>query len=167
MKLLIFLCASFFVTASCSQSSVKDANNTTIIDTTFSFYLTESFHETSLDSHWYTSTYSIKNGVLSYDYVYGGFPAPEKKHKDTTLSEKDFISIKEKLKELKLFINYKKTFPVEKKGLIVETCNSLQINDADKIYKISISGGRPMDLVDEVGNRLSEFEYFVKQLLKL
>ncbi len=46
----------------------------------FSFTLTDLYHESSKDSHSYTKTYTLKSGVLYYDYEYRGFPDDKDEH---------------------------------------------------------------------------------------
>jgi hypothetical protein len=161
-KPYIFIIALAFL-AMCGNSTIK---NGPMKNSTFSFEMSKSYRETSLDSHSYSDTYSLKSGTLSYDYIYSGYPAPDSKHLQMELDEIAISSIKDKLINLGLFKNYKKDFPIEKKsGPRNEQSYSLVINSDTTSYNISFDGNIPIDIDDEVYNSLSAFWSYISALI--
>ena len=160
LKVLIFLV--FFI-MSCKSSSQQTQTEIVMTDTTFSFVLLDSFDETSKDSHHYTKTLSLKSGVLHYDYVYRGFPDNTEEHKEMPADESMIKTIREKIRELRLDTNYVKRYPVNERGFIVRTGMHLTIQDGVNKYSVSVTGGRPMDINDELNDKMSKLYYFVNR----
>jgi hypothetical protein len=160
LKVLIFLGV---IIMSCKSSSQQTQTEIVMTDTTFSFVLTDSFDETSKDSHDYSKTLSVKSGVLHYDYVYRGFPDDQAEHKEMPADESMIKAIRDKIKELRLDTNYVKRYPVNERGFIVRTGMHLTIQDSADKYSISVTGGRPMDINDRLNDKMSELYYFVNR----
>lgn len=164
MKKAILLFPIILLFVNCKNSTTQNniTNNTS--DTGFSFVIVDSYRETSKDSHSYSTTLSLQNGVLNYDYKYHGFPDNQTAHKQRDLSNSEINSIKSKMKELSLYQNYKKKFPVNEKVYMVETGMSLTIITDTVKYTLSVNGGMPMDIKDSVNDHMSVFFSYVMNL---
>ncbi len=144
MKKIILLFPLFLLFVNCKNSTTKNSNTS---ESAFSFVIVDSYRESSKDSHSYSTTLSLKDGVLNYDYNYSGFPENKKEHKEKDLSHSDINSIKLKMQELSLYQNYEKKFPVNEKVYIVETGMRLTIIADTVKYSLCVNGGRPMDII--------------------
>ena len=164
MKTLIILFS--VIALSCKSNPQHNLSGNSMTDTTFSFVLFDSFDETSKDSHHYTKTLSLKSGILHYDYVYRGFPDDTEEHKEMPAGESMIKTIREKIRELRLDTNYVKRYPVNERGFIVRTGMHLTIEDGANKYSVSVTGGRPMDINDEIDNKMSQLYYFVNRFFE-
>ena len=164
MKTMIVLIS--MIALSCKTNPQQNLTANCMTDTTFSFVLADSFDETSKDSHHYTKTLSLKSGVLHYDYVYRGFPDNTEEHKEMPADESMIKTIREKIRELRLDTNYVKRYPVSERGFIVRTGMHLTIQDGANKYSVSVTGGRPMDINDEINNKMSQLYYFVNRFFE-
>jgi hypothetical protein len=168
MRLHCVLILSLLAGSGCGGSALKVSAVAPGPDAAFSFVYSEYFHETSKDSNSHRTSYTMKNGRLVYDYVYVGYPDPgnSKKHREIRVDRDSVERLRAKLKELQLYMNYSKSYPVEKRGMTINTGRSLCITDGDGSYRITVTGGLPLDIHDRVGDRLSEFGVFVERLLR-
>jgi hypothetical protein len=164
MKNLLIIILTIILFSNCKNSSTQNNQVKPISDTTFYFCIKDFYNETSKDSHHYFKTFSLEKGVLYYDYVYNGFPGHEEAHDEKQLNDSTINTIKEKLKELSLYMNYTRKFPIEKTGLSSESGYLLTIIADTSQYSVSISGDIPYDINDEVYNHLSNFNYFINNL---
>ncbi|MFH2094992.1 MAG: hypothetical protein ABIJ16_04765, partial [Bacteroidota bacterium] len=114
--------------------------------------------------HRYSTTFSLKSGVLYYDYSYHGFPDNDEKHNQKQLNDSTITAIKEKIRELSLYQNYKKSFPINDNGFITESGYSFSVTTDTAKYDILVNGSRPMDIDDEIYNKLSELFYFISAI---
>ena len=161
MRKLIFLLPVFLFFIS-TPSATQVYHTEADPDTTLSFVYTDNYREISKDSHHYTTSWSLKNGKLIYDYNYGGFPGPEILHDEILVSDSVIQLYRKMLKELRLYLNYNIRYPVNKAGMTVESGKSLYFTDGKESFKITIDGGRPININDEKSTKLSEFKYFVE-----
>jgi hypothetical protein len=164
MKNLSILTFLILLFSNCKNSNTQNFSTKTVSDTIFSFVTVDFYRETSKDSHHYSTTLSLKKGILYYDYNYGGYPAPETKHKQLDVNDSIINSIKAKLKELSLYQNYKKRFPVNEKVYIVETGISLNIITDTEKFALSVDGGLSNNIKDSVKDNMSHFFAYVQQL---
>lgn len=161
---LVFL-NTLLLLVSCNISCTQNTKTVAGADTVFSFAIKDYYDESSKDSHEYSKTYSLKKGVLYYDYVYTGYPDDEEKHSKKDLNDEAVEKIKTKLKDLSLYCNYKKEFPIDERGMITKTGYILSITTDTAKYRILVSGNRPIEIEDEVYNKLSEFFSFLSYIL--
>jgi hypothetical protein len=159
--ILVFIILLF---ANCKNSNTQNSSTKTVGDTIFSFVTVDFYRETSKDSHHHSTTLSLKKGILYYDYNYGGYPAPETEHKQMDVNDSIINTIKAKLKELSLYQNYKKRFPVNEKVYIVETGISLNIITDTEKYALSVDGGLSNNIKDSVKDNMSQFFAYVLHL---
>ncbi len=164
MKKLTLLLVTVLLIFGCKNSNTQNTSKKLVSDTIFSFVTVDSYSESSKDSHNYSTTLSLKKGVLYYDYDYNGYPANEEEHKQMNLNDSIIIAIKVKLKELSLYKNYEKKYTVNEKNYRVETGIRLYITTDTSKYILSIDGGRPMEIKDEVNDNLSIFFSYVENL---
>jgi hypothetical protein len=61
-------------------------------------------------------------------------------------------------------MNYDKKFPVNERGSIIRTAKRLTIQDGIEKYSISVSGGRPAEIKDDVYDKLAELNSFIASL---
>jgi len=147
--------------ASCKNPLTPKCENKPISDTLFSFSIRKFYNESSKDSHHYYQMFSLKKGVLFYDYVYKGFPNDEEEHKKKILNDSIILLIKIKLNELELYQDYSKEYPVNNSGFRSESGYSLIINTDTSDYSLMVKGKIPYDVDNEVYNNLSAFYYFI------
>jgi len=157
-----FIFLLVFLLFACKNSITQ--NIVPLTDTVFSFVINDYYRESSKDSHSYSKVFSLKSGVLYYDYVYRGYPDDEEKHSQKQLNDSVISLIKDKLEELSLYQNYKKTFPIDKTGMITESGYSFSIITDTSKYNIQVSGCRPIEIEDKVYDKLSEFYYFISKI---
>jgi hypothetical protein len=74
----------------------------------FSFTLTDSYNETSKDSHQYSKTYSLKGKVLRFEHSHSGFPDDKEEAKEVRANDSMVSAIKDKIKDRGLHTNYEK-----------------------------------------------------------
>ncbi|MBN1535070.1 MAG: hypothetical protein JXA20_20545 [Spirochaetes bacterium] len=163
IKNLFVLLAPLLLLPGCTGSPVKVTEVSSGADAAFHFVYSEYLHETSKDSHSHRTSYALKNGRLVYDYAAIGHPGPDKRHRELTVNHAAVDAIRKKLRELQLYTNHARSFPVEKRGATVHTGRMLCLTDGDRSYKITVAGGRPRDMKDRVGDRLSEFRSFIEK----
>ncbi len=149
------------IAVSCKSELKQSPPVNNMTDTTFSFVLTDFFDESSKDSHHYSKSFSLKSGILRYDYIYRGFPDNQEEHKELPADDSMITAIKEKINTLDLVTNYDKKFPVNERGFIVRTGKRLTLFQDTVKYSVSVTGGRPMDMKDEMYNKLSQLYYFL------
>jgi hypothetical protein len=166
MKNTLIISLILLLFTMCKISFTQNLNKVQIRDTTFSFTIGSYYNEISKDSHNYSKTFSLKSGILHYDYDYNGYPDNEEEHKQKQLNDSSIDVIKAKLKEFSLYQNYKKAFPLEKNGLVTESGYSLIVTTDSAKYEIHLSGPRPMDIDDKVYESLSIFYYFINTLFE-
>jgi hypothetical protein len=145
----------------CKPGSHPAISQISPADTSFSLTICESFDEQSKDSHHYSTTLTLKSEALYYDYIYRGFPDDKTEHKEKSLHDSDITTVKNKIKELSLTMNYNKAYPFNDRGFVVKTGISLKIRTDSAAYSISVTGGRPMDINDEMNNKLYRLYYFL------
>ncbi|MFH2143213.1 MAG: hypothetical protein ABIJ97_12370 [Bacteroidota bacterium] len=162
-NVLLFLVV-LMILASCKNSNTQNISVLSEVDTSFSFFLSDYYRESSKDSHSYSKAFSLKSGVLYYDYKYHGYPDNDEKHNQKQLNDSAITAIKTKMQELSLYQNYKKTFPINESGFISESGYTLSIITDTAKYSILVNGGRPMDIDDEIYNKLSELYYFINKI---
>lgn len=166
MKTILVLPMIFLLLAICKNSNTQNISVAQLSDTVFAFTIRSYYNETSKDSHNYSKTFSLKSGILYYDYDYNGYPDNEEEHKQKTLNDSTIQVIKVKLKELSLYQNYKKTFPIDKSGFVSESGYSLSITTDSVKYYILVNGARPIEIDDKVYENLSGFYYFINTLFE-
>ncbi len=164
MKTLILLIG--VIALSCKSNPPQNHEGNSMSDTTFTFVLTDSFNETSKDSHHYSKSLSLKSGVLRYDYVYRGFPDDEEEHKELPADDSMVRAIREKIRELGLDTNYVRRYPVDERGFIVRTGMHLTVQDGSVKHSVSVTGGRPMDIDDIFDHKMSELYSFVNRFFE-
>jgi hypothetical protein len=131
----------------------------------FSFTLTESYSETSKDSHQYSKAYSLNGKTLLFEHSHSGFPDDKEETRKVRVNGSMIAAIKDKIKGLGLYTNYEKKFPVNERGMISRTKKKLIIQDGEKKYLISVSGGSPGEIKDEFDNKLGVFYSFIASLI--
>lgn len=166
MKNVFILSLILLLFATCKNSNTQNLSTVLVIDTAFKFVIRDYYDETSKDSHHYSKTYSLKSGILYYDYDYNGYPDNEEEHKQKQLNDSAIDIIKAKLKELTLYQSYKKKFPLEERGMITESGYSLFIKTGSIKYDLQVSGPRPMDIQDKAYDNLAIFYSFIENLFK-
>jgi hypothetical protein len=147
-----------------NNSCTQNISIIPVTDTIFSFIISDFYRESSKDSHSYSKEFSLKSGVLYYDYVYSGYPDNEEKHTQKQLNDSIISLIKVKLNELSLYQNYRKEFPIDRTGMITESGYSFSVTTDTARYNIQVSGNRAIEIDDKVYEKLSEFYYFINNL---
>jgi hypothetical protein len=127
----------------------------------FSFTLTESYSETSKDSHRYSKSYSLDGKVLRFLHTHSGFPDDKEEAKEVRANNSMVSAIKDKIMGLGLYTNYEKKFPVNERGTIMRTTMKLVIQDGEEKYAISVSGGSRGEIKDEFDQKLGVFYSFI------
>jgi hypothetical protein len=161
MKNLIILFLVVLSFVCCKNANTQKPENTSVSDTSFKMTLSDYYEERSKDSHNYSKTYSVESGVLYYDYLYRGYPDDEEFHDKKQMNDSLISKIKLKIEELSLYRNYEKKFPSDESGYFTESGSTLSVTTDTEKYYIKISGPRPIEIDDEVYNKLSEFYYFL------
>lgn len=166
MRKILVISLALLLLATYKNLNAQDVRTTQVSDTVFSFTIRNYYDERSKDSHNYSKSYTLKSGILFYDYDYNGYPDDEEEHKQKKLNDSTIIAIKIKLKELSLYQNYKKSFPVDEGGFRAESGSSLTITTDSVKYYIQVNGGRPIDMEDKMYENLSEFYYYINSLFE-
>lgn len=167
MKNILILILLALVFCNCRNSITRTNQNVAVqivCDTVFAFSIQKYYDERSKDCNHYYNMFSLKSGVLYYDYVYKGFPDDEEEHDKKQLNDSIIHIIKEKLKELSLYQDYSKKFPLKKSGFITESGYSMTIRNDSAKYALSVSGPGNMEIDDKIYLHLSDFYYYINTI---
>lgn len=160
--IILFLVVLSF--ACCKNANTQKPENTSVSDTSFKMTLSNYYEERSKDSHNYSKTFSVKSGILYYNYIYRGYPDDDDFQNKMQLNDSLLNLIKLKLQELSLCKNYEKKFPSDGSGYFTESGSSLSVTTDNIEYFIKVSGQRPIEIEDDVYNKLNEFFYFINKI---